>query len=85
MKSFTPQRVLTDSFITREHNHEEKWSLNNEGSINLQRSATPYNSGHKIHFTQQSDLQIFMYPVILEFLINLLEKNLQLVLYQDEG
>lgn len=56
MKSFTPQLVITDSFTTGEHDHEEKLSLNNEGSINLQRSPTLYNSGHKIHFTQQSDL-----------------------------
>lgn len=47
VKSFTPQRVLNDSFTTGEHDHDEKLSQNNEGSIYLQRSPTPYNSGHK--------------------------------------
>lgn len=47
VKSFTHQRVLNDSFTTGEHDHDEKLSQNNEGSIYLQRSPTPYNSGHK--------------------------------------
>lgn len=40
VKSFTPQRVLNDSFTTGEHDHDEKLSQNNEGSVRGLRPHT---------------------------------------------